>query len=229
MLVADEVLGYIVDIVGATRHSPSLQLGVSPRGATALLGTARSWAWLSGRNYVTPDDVKAMARPTLRHRVAAAARGRTRGRQPRRRARRHPGGRAGAALVILTGRAGLVALLCVLPIAFSPWPATAFAVLLACAGGRRGLDVGAGGQHAAACASRRSGDSTARLGQPVDAVLVVETSRAAAFAGVVRDAWAPSARAEPRMHPVNIAAGQRVSVVTTAAPGAPGRPGARHW
>ncbi|MEW5810784.1 MAG: MoxR family ATPase [Actinomycetota bacterium] len=70
VLVADEVLGYIVDIVGATRHSPSLQLGVSPRGGTALLSTARAWAWLSGRNYVTPDDVKAMARPTLRHRVA---------------------------------------------------------------------------------------------------------------------------------------------------------------
>lgn len=70
VLVADEVLGYIVDIVGATRQSPALQLGVSPRGSTALLGTARSWAWLSGRNYVTPDDVKSMARPTLRHRIA---------------------------------------------------------------------------------------------------------------------------------------------------------------
>ena len=70
MLVADEVLGYIVDVVGATRLSAALQLGVSPRGATALLGTARSWAWLSGRNYVTPDDVKAMAKPTLRHRIA---------------------------------------------------------------------------------------------------------------------------------------------------------------
>lgn len=70
VLVADEVLGYLVDIVGATRQSPSLQLGVSPRGATALLSTSRSWAWLSGRNYVTPDDVKAMARSTLRHRVA---------------------------------------------------------------------------------------------------------------------------------------------------------------
>ena len=69
VLVADELLGYIVDIVGATRHSPALQLGVSPRGATALLATARSWSWLSGRNYVKPDDVKAMARPTLRHRV----------------------------------------------------------------------------------------------------------------------------------------------------------------
>ncbi|QEN17466.1 MoxR family ATPase [Mycobacterium sp. ELW1] len=70
VLIADEVLAYIVDIVGATRNSPSLQLGVSPRGATALLSTARSWAWLSGRGYVTPDDVKAMARPTLRHRIA---------------------------------------------------------------------------------------------------------------------------------------------------------------
>lgn len=70
VLVADEVMGYIVDIAGATRASPALQLGVSPRGATALLATARSWAWLSGRNYVAPDDVKAMARPTLRHRIA---------------------------------------------------------------------------------------------------------------------------------------------------------------
>lgn len=70
VLVADEVMGYIVDIAGATRASPALQLGVSPRGATALLATSRSWAWLSGRNYVAPDDVKAMARPTLRHRIA---------------------------------------------------------------------------------------------------------------------------------------------------------------
>ena len=70
VLVADEVLGYIVDIAGATRNSPALNLGVSPRGATALLATARSWAWLSGRGYVTPDDVKAMAKPTLRHRIA---------------------------------------------------------------------------------------------------------------------------------------------------------------
>ncbi|MFG2073976.1 MoxR-like ATPase [Nonomuraea maritima] len=67
--VAPEVLGYIVDVARATRVSPSLQLGVSPRGATALLAAARAWAWLSGRTYVTPDDVKALARPALRHRV----------------------------------------------------------------------------------------------------------------------------------------------------------------
>ncbi len=68
--VAPEVLGYLVDIATATRTSPSVQLGVSPRGSTALLATSRAWAWLSGREYVTPDDVKAMAAPTLRHRIA---------------------------------------------------------------------------------------------------------------------------------------------------------------
>jgi MoxR-like ATPase len=67
--VSPEVTSYIVDICRATRESPSLSLGVSPRGATALLSTSRAWAWLTGRGYVTPDDVKALALPTLRHRV----------------------------------------------------------------------------------------------------------------------------------------------------------------
>ncbi|WP_053696341.1 AAA family ATPase [Streptomyces sp. NRRL F-5755] len=67
--VSPEVTGYIVDICRATRESPSLSLGVSPRGATALLSTSRAWAWLTGRDYVIPDDVKALALPTLRHRV----------------------------------------------------------------------------------------------------------------------------------------------------------------
>ncbi|MEE2521365.1 MoxR family ATPase [Pseudarthrobacter sp. J75] len=70
--VSPEVLGYIVDLVRATRVTPSFQLGVSPRGATALLNTSRAWAWLSGRSFVTPDDVKALALPCLRHRVALA-------------------------------------------------------------------------------------------------------------------------------------------------------------
>jgi MoxR-like ATPase len=67
--IAPEVVAYVVDLARATRSSPSLQLGVSPRGATALMSAARAWAWLSGRDYVTPDDVKALARPALRHRV----------------------------------------------------------------------------------------------------------------------------------------------------------------
>ncbi|MEU9847450.1 MoxR family ATPase [Streptomyces sp. NPDC047985] len=67
--VSSEIAGYVVDICRATRESPSLSLGVSPRGATALLSTARAWAWLTGRDYVIPDDVKALALPTLRHRI----------------------------------------------------------------------------------------------------------------------------------------------------------------
>ena len=68
--VEPELIAYIVDLVRATRSAPSFLLGVSPRGATALLNTSRSWAWLSGRSFVTPDDVKALALPCLRHRVA---------------------------------------------------------------------------------------------------------------------------------------------------------------
>ncbi|MEW1670389.1 AAA family ATPase [Streptomyces albidoflavus] len=67
--VSPEIAAYIVDVCRATRDSPSLSLGASPRGATALLSTARAWAWLTGRDYVIPDDVKALALPTLRHRV----------------------------------------------------------------------------------------------------------------------------------------------------------------
>jgi MoxR-like ATPase len=68
--VSDEVAAYVVDIARATRVSPSLSLGVSPRGATALMATSRAWAWLAGRTYVTPDDVKALAHATLAHRLS---------------------------------------------------------------------------------------------------------------------------------------------------------------
>jgi MoxR-like ATPase len=67
--VAEPVLEYIVDLCRATRMSPALELGASPRGTTALLAVAKARAWLSGREYVLPDDVKAFAIPTLRHRV----------------------------------------------------------------------------------------------------------------------------------------------------------------
>lgn len=68
--IAPEVIAYIVDLARATRQSPSFQLGVSPRGATALMNASKAWAWLSGRDFVTPDDVKALALPCLRHRVS---------------------------------------------------------------------------------------------------------------------------------------------------------------
>jgi MoxR-like ATPase len=60
---------YMVMLCRATRDTPSVQLGVSPRGATALLHASKAWAWLSGRPFVTPDEVKAVAKPVLRHRL----------------------------------------------------------------------------------------------------------------------------------------------------------------
>jgi MoxR-like ATPase len=69
IIVEEPVLRYVIDVVRATRQSPSLSLGVSPRGAAALLKTSKAWAWLNGRAFVTPDEVKTMAKPTLRHRV----------------------------------------------------------------------------------------------------------------------------------------------------------------
>ncbi len=65
----DDILGYIVDLAQATRRSPSVQLGASPRAATALLSTAQAWAWLSESPAITPDHVQAMVLPTWRHRL----------------------------------------------------------------------------------------------------------------------------------------------------------------
>ena len=67
--VEDPVLGYMVDLSRATRTSPALSLGVSPRGTTMLLHAAKAWAFLAGKTFVTPDEVKAVCLPTLRHRV----------------------------------------------------------------------------------------------------------------------------------------------------------------
>ncbi|MEO7557301.1 MAG: MoxR family ATPase, partial [Acidimicrobiales bacterium] len=67
--VEPPVLQYIVSLCRATRDAPSLSLGVSPRGAAALLHASKAWAWLSGRTFVTPDEVKAVAKPAMRHRI----------------------------------------------------------------------------------------------------------------------------------------------------------------
>jgi MoxR-like ATPase len=67
--VEPTVLQYVVALCRATRDSPSVELGVSPRGAAALLHASKAWAWLSGRTFVTPDEVKAVAKPALRHRL----------------------------------------------------------------------------------------------------------------------------------------------------------------
>jgi MoxR-like ATPase len=71
--VADEVLAYVVDLIRATRMTPAFELGASPRGTIALLAVSKAYAWLNGRDYVIPDDVKAYVVPTLRHRVRLRA------------------------------------------------------------------------------------------------------------------------------------------------------------
>ncbi|MGH1421809.1 MAG: AAA family ATPase [Hyphomonas sp.] len=79
--VKDEIVAYIVDIIRATRETPSLETGASPRAAAALATAARARAALQGRDYVIPDDVKTLSLPALRHRVllspAAEIEGRT--------------------------------------------------------------------------------------------------------------------------------------------------------
>lgn len=73
-LVADvklqeEVAAYIVDLVRATRESPSIETGASPRAAAALAAASRARAALAGRDFIIPDDVKALYLPAMRHRI----------------------------------------------------------------------------------------------------------------------------------------------------------------
>jgi MoxR-like ATPase len=67
--VSDAIAGYIVDLVTATRHSKQLAVGASPRGSLALLKLSRAKAAVDGRDFVVPEDVKAVAVPALAHRL----------------------------------------------------------------------------------------------------------------------------------------------------------------
>ncbi len=66
---SDDVIAYAVDLARATRAAPSVRVGVSPRGTTALLAASKAWAWLLGAPGVTPDHLQTMALPVLRHRL----------------------------------------------------------------------------------------------------------------------------------------------------------------
>jgi MoxR-like ATPase len=67
--IAAPIAEYIVSLVEATRKHDDVYLGASPRGSLALYNATRAWAALHGRDFVTPDDVKVLAEPTLAHRV----------------------------------------------------------------------------------------------------------------------------------------------------------------
>jgi len=69
IFVDDAIKQYITSLVGATRDHPTIYLGASPRGSLALFRTAQTRALIRGRDYVLPDDVKALAEPVLAHRL----------------------------------------------------------------------------------------------------------------------------------------------------------------
>ncbi len=69
VFIDDSLLDYIVRIVKGTHEHPAVRLGASPRGAIALHKLSRVWAIMSGRDYVIPDDIKAVAREALQHRI----------------------------------------------------------------------------------------------------------------------------------------------------------------
>jgi len=73
VLVSEQVKDYIISLANATRNSPELRLGASPRAALHLLRASRAWAALDGRDYVIPDDVQRLARPVLAHRLLPTA------------------------------------------------------------------------------------------------------------------------------------------------------------
>lgn len=119
--------------------------------------------------------------------------------------------------MILTGRTGLLALLCVLPIALSPWPAAAFVLLLVLLAVTVLADV-AMAANPSQLQYTRSPNGSVRLGEPIDLGLLIHNDGRRRFRGRVRDAWAPSTRAEPPTHSVDIVAGQVQRVDTCLRP-----------
>lgn len=79
--LSDEVARYIVALASATRNHGDLAMGVSPRGSKALYKAAKVWAAMAGRDFATPDDVKAVAEPVLSHRIQLTAEARYAGRK----------------------------------------------------------------------------------------------------------------------------------------------------
>lgn len=119
--------------------------------------------------------------------------------------------------MILTGRTGLLALLFVFPIVLSPWPAASFVVLLLALVLAVVIDIGFAASPRALQFTRLQNRST-RLGEQADAGLLIRNDGRRRFRGQVRDAWAPSTRPEPRIHTVELAAGQTQRVDTALRP-----------
>ena len=71
--LSDSLLAYIQRLTAFTRNAPEFAMGLSPRGALALVAAARTWAMMAGRHYVVPDDVQAVIEPVVAHRLVPSA------------------------------------------------------------------------------------------------------------------------------------------------------------
>jgi MoxR-like ATPase len=69
IIIDEKLLGYIAEIVNQTRSDQSIYLGASPRASLALLNGSRAFAAIQGRDFVTPEDIKFLAGPVLKHRI----------------------------------------------------------------------------------------------------------------------------------------------------------------
>lgn len=119
--------------------------------------------------------------------------------------------------MILTGRTGLLALIFALPIVLSPWPPRAFVLLLIALAIVVAVDIALAGSPRR-LRFVRSPDASARLAQQLSVSLTIHNDGRRRFRGQIRDAWPPSMRAQPRIHPVSIAAGQPQQVQTQLRP-----------
>jgi uncharacterized protein (DUF58 family) len=119
--------------------------------------------------------------------------------------------------VVLTGRTGLLALICAVPIVLSPWPATSFIVLLVSLAVTVAFDAASAASPRGLHFTRPPVPST-RVGEQVSAALLIRNDGRRRFRGQLRDAWTPSARAQPRLHTVELGAGHTQRVDTTLRP-----------
>ena len=129
--------------------------------------------------------------------------------------------------MVITGRAVAAALAAVVPVALSPWPAEVFLLLATGLAAGCAVDLALAGRPSL-LRFERSGPTSARLGQPVQTELSVSNDGRRRVRGVLRDAWPPSASAQPRSHPLQVAPGASQRLVTWLRPARRGdqRPGA---
>ncbi len=79
VFVHEKIAEYVVKLVNTTRNNSNIELGVSPRGTLAVVKAAQAWAYIEGRNYVVPDDIKKVFYDTANHRIILSGRGKTQG------------------------------------------------------------------------------------------------------------------------------------------------------